>query len=44
MEALKCIASDVVDPMREILEAWQPNARGTALQRQLIDEMAVLPS
>ncbi len=40
MEALCGEVSDVQDPMREILEAWQPSARFVALQRQLIDEMA----
>lgn len=44
MEALSGETSDVQDPMLEILEAWQPNARLVALQRQLIDEMAACSS
>ena len=40
MEALSGTASDIVDPTREMFEAWQPNARQCAFQRQLIDEMA----
>jgi acetoin utilization deacetylase AcuC-like enzyme len=40
METLSGERSDVEDPALEMLEAWQPNARVRALQRQLIDEMA----
>ena len=40
METLAGERSDVVDPTREMFEAWQPNARQCALQRELIDEMA----
>jgi acetoin utilization deacetylase AcuC-like enzyme len=40
METLVGEKSDVVDPTREMFEAWQPNARQCALQRELIDEMA----
>ncbi len=42
VEALAGARSDVEDPARDMLEAWQPNARVRALQRQLIDEMAAL--
>jgi hypothetical protein len=40
METLAGVASDIVDPTLEMAEAWQPNARVNALQRQLIDEIA----
>jgi acetoin utilization deacetylase AcuC-like enzyme len=40
LEVLCGEKSDVEDPTREICELWQPNERVTALQRQLIDEMA----
>lgn len=40
METLCGVTSDVVDPTREMFEAWQPNARHVALQKQLIDEIA----
>ena len=40
MEALSGEGSDVEDPTLEMFEAWQPNERVRALQRQLIDEMA----
>lgn len=40
VESLSGERTDVVDPMLEMFEAWQPNARVTALQRELIDEMA----
>jgi len=40
MEALAGASSDIVDPTREMFEAWQPNARQRAFQRGLIDEMA----
>ena len=40
MEALSGHASDVVDPTREMFEAWQPGARQSQFQRGLIDELA----
>lgn len=40
MEALSGASSDIVDPTREMFEAWQPNARQCAFQRGLIDELA----
>ena len=40
MEALTGTQSDVVDPTREMFEAWQPNPRLQALQRTMIDEIA----
>lgn len=40
LEMLSGEKSDVEDPTREFCELWQPNERVTALQRQLIDEMA----
>jgi acetoin utilization deacetylase AcuC-like enzyme len=40
LERLSGEKSDVEDPTREMCELWQPNERVTALQRQLIDEMA----
>jgi len=33
--------TSVVDPMLELVMAWQPNARFAAFQRGLIDEMAI---
>lgn len=41
VETLAGERTDVVDPMLEMFEAWQPNARVTALQREMIDELAV---
>jgi len=40
MEALSGETRDVEDPTLEMFEAWQPNKRVVALQRQLIDEIA----
>jgi acetoin utilization deacetylase AcuC-like enzyme len=40
METLSGEASGVEDPTAAMFEAWQPNARQVALQRELIDEMA----
>lgn len=40
MEALSGTDSDIVDPTREMFEAWQPNPRQRAFQRGLIDELA----
>jgi len=40
MEALSGANSDIIDPTREMFEAWQPNARQCAFQRGLIDEIA----
>lgn len=40
METLAGERSDVEDPALEMFDAWQPNARVRAFQRQLIDEMA----
>lgn len=40
MEALSGETSDVVDPLLEMAELWQPNERFDALQFQLLDELA----
>ena len=40
LEVLTGIKSDVVDPTLEMFEAWQPNPRVTALQREMLDELA----
>ncbi len=40
VETLAGERTDVADPMLEMFEAWQPNARVTALQREMIGEMA----
>lgn len=40
LEALSGEKNDVIDPALEMFEAWQPDPRAAALQRQLIDEMA----
>ncbi|MGR8920127.1 MAG: class II histone deacetylase [Gammaproteobacteria bacterium] len=40
VETLSGQRTDVVDPVLEMFEAWQPNARVTALQREMIDELA----
>ncbi|MCB1745642.1 MAG: class II histone deacetylase [Gammaproteobacteria bacterium] len=42
VEAMSGERTDVVDPMLEMFQAWQPNARFEALQREMIDEMAGL--
>ena len=42
MEALSGHPSDVVDPTREMFEAWQPGARQCQFQRGLIDELAAV--
>ncbi|MEM7541170.1 MAG: class II histone deacetylase [Pseudomonadota bacterium] len=41
-ETLAGERTDVVDPMLEMFQAWQPNARVETLQREIIDEMAAL--
>lgn len=41
LETLVGQKSDVEDPTLEMFEAWQPNARVQALQREMIDEMAL---
>lgn len=40
VEALSDETSDVVDPLLEMAELWQPNERFDALQFQLLDELA----
>lgn len=40
LEVLCGETSDVTDPALEMFEAWQPNERAAALQRELIDEQA----
>jgi len=40
IEELSGENTDVEDPTLEMFEAWQPNERVVALQRQIIDEMA----
>ena len=42
VEELAGEQTTVVDPALDMFLAWQPNARVTALQRELIDEMAAL--
>jgi len=41
IEALSGEDSGVTDPTMEMAEAWQPNPRFMALQRQMIDEIAL---
>jgi hypothetical protein len=40
MEAVRGTPNDLIDPTREMFEAWQPNVCPCAFQRQLLDEMA----
>ena len=42
LQELCGVQSDVVDPTLEFFEAWQPNERVAALQRQMLDEQAAL--
>jgi len=42
VEALSGESTEVLDPMLEVFQAWQPNQRFHALQCELIDEMAGL--
>ena len=41
VETLAAQAMGVDDPMLELVQAWQPNARVLALQKEMIEEMAV---
>ena len=40
LEVLSGVKSDVDDPTLEMFEAWQPNPRVTALQCEMLDELA----
>ncbi|MBI4694655.1 MAG: class II histone deacetylase [Gammaproteobacteria bacterium] len=42
VETLAGKRTEVTDPALELFEAWQPNPRVRALQRQMIEEMAAL--
>jgi acetoin utilization deacetylase AcuC-like enzyme len=41
LETLAGVRTEVVDPVLEMFEAWQPNARMIGLQRELLDEQAL---
>ena len=42
VETLAGKSSDVIDPSVAMIEAWQPNPRALNLQKEMIDELAVL--